>query len=104
MTTDDNTKSAKISCRFYCELCDFGTCKKYNYDVHLESIKHKNNGLTTNNNKNKQQISKNTIHCLICEKSASAQSIIFSSYGSINLIFFDFGLNKIFSRVKLPCV
>ena len=68
MTTDDNTKSAKISCRFYCELCDFGTCKKYNYDVHLESIKHKNNGLTTNNNKNKQQISKNIIHCLICEK------------------------------------
>ena len=68
MTTDDNTKSAKISCRFYCELCDFGTCKKYNYEVHLESTKHKNNGLTTNNNKNKQQISKNIIHCLICEK------------------------------------
>ena len=68
MTTDDNTKSAKTSCRFYCDFCDYGTCKKSNYDTHIDSIKHKNNSLTTNNNKNKQQISKNIIHCLICEK------------------------------------
>ena len=68
MTTGDNQKSAKISCRFYCDCCDYGTCKKSNYDTHLESMKHKNNTLTTNNNKNKQQISKNIIHCLICEK------------------------------------
>jgi hypothetical protein len=68
MTTDDNIKSAKKSCKFYCEICDFGSYKKYNYDVHIESIKHKNNCLTTNNNKNKQKISTTSIHCLICEK------------------------------------
>ena len=31
-----------LSFSFYCEKCDYGTCKKSNYNNHLRSAKHKN--------------------------------------------------------------
>ena len=58
MTTNDNEILAKTSHKFYCEKCDYGTCKKFNFDLHLESKKHKNNVSTTDNNTKNE---KNTI-------------------------------------------
>ena len=50
MTTLDNDYLAKTSKIFYCEICDYRTCRKFNFDLHCNSIKHKNNDLTTQNN------------------------------------------------------
>jgi hypothetical protein len=33
-------KRAKTSKKFFCEICDYSTSRKSNYDRHLESIKH----------------------------------------------------------------
>jgi len=40
VTLGDNIQP-KIQPRFYCEFCDYGTCKKTNYDTHIMSTKHK---------------------------------------------------------------
>ena len=36
------SKSPKISTNFYCELCDYTTSKKTDYEKHLQTLKHKN--------------------------------------------------------------
>ena len=67
MTTVDNAflakTSKKLATKFYCEKCDYTTFRKYNYNIHLESMKHKNNDLLVFANK----ISKNYI-CKKCSK------------------------------------
>ena len=68
MTTNDNEILAKTSHKFYCEKCDYGTCKKFNFDLHLESKKHKNNVLTTNNNELVAKTSTKKYECENCEK------------------------------------
>ncbi len=50
MTTLDNENLAKTSTNFYCKYCNYNTSRKYNYDLHIETIKHKNNEITTKNN------------------------------------------------------
>jgi ABC-type transporter Mla subunit MlaD len=37
---DSNKILPKICSKFYCEICDYGTCKKSSYDDHLVSAKH----------------------------------------------------------------
>ena len=47
-TLGDNIKpniSQKSAYKFYCNYCDYGTCKKSNYNTHLSSVKH--NRVTT---------------------------------------------------------
>jgi hypothetical protein len=68
MTTDNNDFLGKISNVFHCEKCDYTTCIKYNFGLHIKSIKHKNNVLTTNNNDFLGKISKK-YECENCEKS-----------------------------------
>jgi hypothetical protein len=70
MTTNNNDFKQKISHKFYCKNCDYGTYKKFNYETHLLSTKHyKNNVLTTKNNENQQQFSSLTKYtCENCEK------------------------------------
>jgi hypothetical protein len=68
MTTIDNIYLAKTSTKFYCEHCDYGTCKKYNFDIHQDTVKHKNNVLTTNNNKLGAKTSKKSLICDGCDK------------------------------------
>ena len=68
MTTNDNEILAKTSNKFYCENCDYGTCKKFNFDLHLDSKKHKNNALTTKNNELAAKTSTKKYSCEICEK------------------------------------
>jgi hypothetical protein len=48
MTTLDNVSLVKNSTRFECKICNYVTSRKYNLELHNNSIKHKNNGLTTN--------------------------------------------------------
>ena len=68
MTTNDNEILAKTSHKFYCEKCDYGTCKKFNFDLHLESKKHKNNVSTTNDNELAAKTSTKKYSCENCEK------------------------------------
>jgi hypothetical protein len=37
---DSNNNLPKFCPKFYCEICDYGTCKKSSYDDHLVSTKH----------------------------------------------------------------
>jgi predicted phage tail protein len=48
MLTKKNAENAK---NFYCEICDFSTCKKSNFDTHLLTKKHKKAFLFTNEDK-----------------------------------------------------
>jgi hypothetical protein len=48
MTTLDNVFLVKNSNIFECKICNYVTSRKYNLELHNNSIKHKNNGLTTN--------------------------------------------------------
>ncbi len=51
MTTVDNDSLVKISNNnFHCKVCDYNTCRKYNFDLHLDSAKHKNNAGDNKNN------------------------------------------------------
>jgi len=68
MTTLDNDFLAKTSHKFYCEICDYGTYKKFNFDIHRESKKHQNNVLTTNNNDFLAKTSDKKYTCQNCEK------------------------------------
>jgi hypothetical protein len=67
MTTGDNDFKQKLSKYFCCELCDYNTSRKSNYETHILSKKHKNNELTTDNNDSKQNISKK-YQCQNCDK------------------------------------
>ena len=48
MTTNDNKSLGKLCFKFYCENCDYGTCKKSSFTNHTDSKRHKNNISTTN--------------------------------------------------------
>jgi len=50
MTTIDNIFLAKTSNTFCCELCDYTTKRKHNFNLHLQSIRHKNNEIDNENN------------------------------------------------------
>ena len=40
METFGNKFCQKSAPRFYCKFCDYGTCKKTNYDTHIKSNRH----------------------------------------------------------------
>ena len=61
MTTEKMKKNDKKYC---CEICYFNTCKKKNFDIHLQTQKHKNNVLTTDDNEKNDK----KYCCEICEK------------------------------------
>jgi len=67
MTTNDNDFKQKTSNQFYCDICDYFTCRKNNYENHIHTKKHKNNEMTTNDNDFKQKTSK-TFECHNCSK------------------------------------
>lgn len=57
-------KSPKISVNFYCELCDYNTCKKTDYDKHLTTLKHIN---SDNDDKNSDTFSQKVAKIHICD-------------------------------------
>jgi len=65
MTTNNNEIKPENSFKFYCKNCDYGTCKKSNYDSHCLSLKHLK---TTNNNEIKLKTSPKIYTCEVCEK------------------------------------
>jgi ribosomal protein L37AE/L43A len=68
MTTNGNKSLVKSSNKYYCEKCDYGTCKKFNIDVHFESTKHKNNVSTIIDNSFKEINSAKKYSCEKCKK------------------------------------
>lgn len=48
MHTSMDQKSQKIAKEFECKICDYYTCNKYDFNKHLETIKHKNRKNNTN--------------------------------------------------------
>jgi hypothetical protein len=69
MTTIDNEIKPILSFKFYCKICDYNTYKKCNYQNHIDSKKHKNNEMTTNNNAFKPKLSSiKSYSCENCEK------------------------------------
>ena len=73
MTTFSNKSLVKISKDYECKICDYTTSRKYNLDIHLKSIKHKNNDLATNSNNSLVEISKMQ-HCQNCNKEFNDRS------------------------------
>ena len=69
MTTNDNNLGPKKPTKFECILCHFRCCYKKDYERHINTIKHKNNELTTFDNgfSPKNPNSKN-LSCENCEK------------------------------------
>jgi hypothetical protein len=67
MTTDDNKYLAKTSNSFHCEKCNYTTSRKYNFNLHNDSIKHKSTIITTKDNKPLVKVSKQ-YECSICNK------------------------------------
>jgi hypothetical protein len=67
MTTNDNAFLANISSDFYCDCCDYTTSRKYNYKIHLNSIKHLSK---STNNKNNGILAKTSkiYQCKNCDK------------------------------------
>jgi len=68
MTTIDNDFLANYNNQFFCKCCNYTTSRKYNYKLHIDSIKHKNN---ENNNENNESLAKTskTYVCADCNKS-----------------------------------
>jgi len=64
MTTNLSQKNAK---KFICEICDFSSSNKYDYNKHLSTDKHKNNASTTDGNQIVAKSSKKYI-CENCDK------------------------------------
>ena len=67
MTTTDNEFLVEISTNYHCDICHYNTSRKYNLEIHLNSIKHKNRLLTTKNNESLVEISK-IYKCQNCSK------------------------------------
>lgn len=57
-------KSPKISYNFYCEICDYKTCKQSDFNKHLLTLKHKN---SDNDDKNDDIFSQKVAKSHICE-------------------------------------
>ena len=73
MTTIDNAYLVKTSNIFTCNICNYSTCRKYNLELHNDSIKHKTNILATNDDNNLVKVSKN-YSCENCNKNFGDRS------------------------------
>ncbi len=76
METLGNENKPKTSRKYYCNICDYTTCKKSNYATHLSTQKHKNaqdgNILETAGNENKPKTSHYS--CENCKKEFTNRS------------------------------
>jgi len=58
------TKSANLSYNFYCESCDYKTCKQSDFNKHLLTLKHQN---SDNDDKNDDNFSQKVAKSHICD-------------------------------------
>ncbi len=73
METLGNQKLAKTSNEFHCQLCDYTTSRKYNYDMHLQTQKHAS---VSEETKETQKLAKTCKknNCDVCGKTFSHRS------------------------------
>ncbi len=65
METLGNKFGGDSAAKFYCESCDYSTCRKCHFDDHLISLRHcKRKQMETNGN---TIVGKTSVHCNICE-------------------------------------
>ena len=65
METLGNKFGGDSAAKFYCESCDYSTCRKCHFDDHLISSRHcKRKQMETNGN---TIVGKTSVHCNICE-------------------------------------
>ena len=70
----DNEKKQKKSYKYYCEECEYGTCRKSNIDSHMSCAKHHKTILDNARMKNITNITnitnkiKNKYYCEKCDK------------------------------------
>ena len=78
METFGNQNQQKLVNIFCCDLCDYTTSRKYNFELHKNCLKHKNgNQMETFGNKTKQiqQIMSNPEYsCELCSKNFKNRS------------------------------
>ena len=72
MTTE---KSLKIAQNFVCEICNYNTYKKFDFDKHLLTKKHKNNEMQQNTTEKSQKVAKK--HICECGKEYSHHSSLY---------------------------
>ena len=68
METLETKKVQKSSIKYVCKLCDYITCRKSQYNRHLETEKHKNNSISTIFNTEVQKSSLIQHKCINCDK------------------------------------
>jgi hypothetical protein len=68
MSTLATFSAANYAPKFYCESCDYGTCKKSSYDNHILSAKHKKSTFSNLCQPNFQQIQQSKFTCENCNK------------------------------------
>jgi len=72
METLGNENQQKSSNKYCCNICDYYTSRKCNYEEHLLTAKHKKltngNVLETNGNENQQKTSNTKYQCQNCDK------------------------------------
>jgi hypothetical protein len=73
MATFNNEKLVKTSNIFECKICNYITSRKYNLELHYETIKHKNMCLATKNNEKLVKTSK-IYECDNCDKQFNDRS------------------------------
>ena len=61
----DNKSSQKVAKNFFCESCNYLTCKKSNWTKHLGTHKHK---MIINDNKSSQKVANTIFQCENCGK------------------------------------
>jgi hypothetical protein len=70
MIVNDSKKLQKVAQQFYCELCDYTTCKKSSFDKHIATDKHKNmeNGskMVVNDSEKSPKVAK-VFCCELCD-------------------------------------
>jgi hypothetical protein len=78
METLGNKNQPKSAFKYYCNFCEYGTCKKCNYDDHFLSAKHKklSNGniLASAGNKNQPKLCSPSFCCETCLKDFKTRS------------------------------
>ena len=72
MKQNETEKSLKVTQNYYCEYCDYNTCKKCDYEKHLSTDKHKKRENETNETDLKQESLKKFV--CFCNKSFNSRT------------------------------
>jgi hypothetical protein len=71
----DNQKVPKNDKKFYCELCDYNTCRQSQFDRHLLTLKHKNR---VDYNKNTTKYNKKSSNICECGKEYNHRASLYN--------------------------